>query len=213
MVRDCEDSPNQGTRCSRRRAGKIFGTRRSLGDGDVPRSPSRKGANCSFVTSVASIQKPSTKTRCTGLGLSRGLHADRVVRVAADPARPSRIHRRESTPCRRAQALAADSSFSTVGRNRFDVAASAAGSALSAAGLGRVAAKATTAAAAIVTTAAHVHARLPRRGRDPVLCDFERRLLDASVLVLNLARRSHARRTAREIPWGRLGFGDAPAPC
>ena len=67
--------------------------------------------------------------------------------------------------------------FSTVGRNRCDVAASAAGSAWSADGLGRVAVKATIAAAAIVTTATHVHALLLRRGTDTVLFGFERRLL------------------------------------
>ena len=67
--------------------------------------------------------------------------------------------------------------FSTVGRNRFDVAASAAGSAGRADGLGRVAVKATIAAAAIVTTATHVHALLLRRGTDTVLIGFERRLL------------------------------------
>ena len=67
--------------------------------------------------------------------------------------------------------------FSTVGRNRFDVAASTAGSARSADGLERVAVKATIAAAAIVTTATHVHARLLRRGCETVLCGFERRLL------------------------------------
>ncbi len=108
--------------------------------------------------------------------------------------------------------------FSTVGRNRFDVAASAAGSAWLADGLGRVAVKATIAAAAIVTTATHVHALLRRRGTETVLTGFERRLLICgSGRITQVCRRpvsfveldreprcaSTVRRTSHEIPWVR----------
>ena len=52
--------------------------------------------------------------------------------------------------------------FATVGRNRLDVAASAAGTAGFADGLGRVAARAATAAAAIATTMTDVFVLLRR---------------------------------------------------
>ena len=99
--------------------------------------------------------------------------------------------------------------FSTVGRNRFDVAASTAGSAGSADGLGRVAVKATIAAAAIITTATHVQTLLLRRGTDTVLIGCERRLpiggsgsnCSMSRLQFSFAERDRGQRSAPTVIW------------
>jgi len=56
--------------------------------------------------------------------------------------------------------------FSTVGRNRFDVATAAADATLAAEGLERVVVKTRIAAAAIVTRATHIHTLLGERERD-----------------------------------------------
>ena len=101
--------------------------------------------------------------------------------------------------------------FSTVGRNRFDVAASAAGSAWLADGLGRVAVKATIAAAAIVTTATHAHALLLRRGTDTVLIGFERRLLICLLVeLLECAGFQFPRRTRSRTALRTHGPPDRP---
>ena len=56
--------------------------------------------------------------------------------------------------------------FSTVGRNRFDVATAAAGGTFAADGLERVVVKTRIAAAAIVTRATHIHTLLLGRECD-----------------------------------------------
>ena len=180
-----------------RRPGKIFGARRSLGDGDVTRRFHEEREL--FVRHFGRIHPEAVhEDAMHRSGISRGLHPDSVVHVRAGPARPSRIPRRESTPCRRAQARAADSCFRRSEEIDADVAASAAGSAWSAGGLGRVAVKATIAAAAIVTTATHVHALLLRRGTDTVLIDFERRLLiGGSGRIIRMCRLQRRSRTVR----------------
>ena len=153
-----------------RRPGKIFGARRSLGHGDVTRRlhEARRTVRSSL-RSHPSRSRPRRRDAPVG---NQSWPASRQRRACpAGPAPPSRIPRRESTPCRRAQVRAADSCFRRSEEMRADGSASAAG------GLERIVVRARTTAPVIGTMATHAHALLLRRGTDTVLIGFERRLL------------------------------------
>jgi hypothetical protein len=146
-----------------RRSREVFGARRLLGHRDV----TTKRANCSFVTSVSSIQNPSTATRWTGresmVACIPTMSCASTGSCAPIENSPPGIH---TMPA--GAGPGGGCSLSTVGRNSAD------GGTATLDGIER-SVKARIAAPAMATTASH-NRRVERRGSGRALAGFERGL-------------------------------------